>query len=365
MEVLSKHKDYLKHKDDPLVILLLKTFESSGSSTIPKVWQDYIRKTTADSDLTVLRARMRKLKIQMPADDSIRGASLFEFLSGNHYSEIFEQTSEYWGEGEGGLSWPESLMWVLRSRGCVPKASEIKTATMACVNVTMDLTYMETGTVEYRVTRRIPRTVVSIPSQWILENCGPKFSDDDVMRNFVEGQRLYFTVKGEGKSRANGLWVKEQLGRLLASFTPRDLFDTNTLTSLIQRVFNSARVRGAQWDDEQQCDVILTNVTPSKLKFGTDVSRRSVGFDFCQSRRGSRRQTTIVYPQFTYPNREKLSMRNIYRPSARTIYEMTPFQEDVEQGENPSKYFIEALRKAYNSIYRPVEFKEGLDNIKK
>jgi hypothetical protein len=208
-----------------------------------------------------------------------------------------------------------------------------------------DINYRETGTLKYVVQRRIPAAGINIPGQWILENCGPEHSDEALMINYREAQANMFQLKGESKIRTRGFALLEKIKGLLETSTPRDLFDTETLSSMLNRTF-PYRMNGAQWDEEPQFTMELLEPKPDPMKFGTDVIRKAVSFSDCKGRRNSPRTTKMMFPVFTHEIRDKLSRKNITRPSTRTVFEGHVMGEN-DHGEMTAEYFIGKLRSVY------------------
>jgi hypothetical protein len=189
---------------------------------------------------------------------------------------------------------------------------------------------------------------IHIPGQWILENCGPAFSDAEIDVNYREGQANMFQLKGEGKIRTRGFALLEKIKCLLETGTPSDLFNTDTLASPMHRTFPKA-LNGAQWDEEPQFVMELSEPTPDPLKFGTDVIRKSVTFADCKGRRGLTRITKMMFPAFAREVRLKLDRKGVSRPSLRTEFEGHVMGEN-ENGAQTTEFFVGKLRGIYDKL---------------
>jgi hypothetical protein len=230
----------------------------------------------------------------------------------------------------------------------IPPSGRRRTLDRADVQIRADLNYLETGTVSYSIQRRIPGVSISIPGQWILENCGHEYSDDQVLRNYREGQRKVFILRGEAKIRSQGFALLEKIKTLLHTSTPTALFSVNTLSSGLTRAF-PARIKGAQWDDEPQFTVELSEPVPNPIKFGTDVIRKSVTFTDCKGRRDLPRNTTMSFPRFSSDALEHFRHNNIMHPSSRTMFEGPLLNED-DRGNMTAERFISRLREIYDGL---------------
>jgi hypothetical protein len=357
---IKDHGNYQKYKEHPLVVLLMKCYREQSEKVIPEVWISFIRKSTPESDMVLMSSQLAKWGIQGGLDDALRGEELLSFIMDSRALRYLLEADQH--SGNTGCEWPKALEYILTAHRITPSEIQRKTYEYADIYMRADVNYVETGTLKYTIQRRIPGVVINIPAQWIIENCGPEHSDGRLMANYREGQVNMFQLRGESKIKTRGFALLEKIKSLLESSTPRDLFDTDSLSSSLNRLFPN-RINGAQWDEEPQFAIEVHDPKPDPLKYGTDVIRKNVMFTDCHGRRNTPKITKMLFPVFSTEMRDKFARKNIQRPSAITEFEAPVMSED-ETGEMTPTRFIGKLRGIYEKLEAVRSYNEARKGIK-
>lgn len=357
---VKNHGNYQKYKEHPLVVFLISRYREEAETTIPAVWVSFIKKSTPESDMILLSSQLVKWGVTEPLDDTLRGEELLAFISDVRLLRFLNETDTH--ASNTGREWPQSLEELFTHHKVIPDKMKCETYQYSDVSMRCDLNYIETGTLKYIVHRRIPAVNVSIPGQWILENCGPEHSDSGLLNNYREGQTNMFQLKGESKIKTRGFALLEKIKGMLESGTASDQFNTETMSSHLNRTFPKM-IQGAQWDEEPQFSMEVFEPKPDPLKFGTDVIRRKVTFSDCMSRRGGPRITKMLFPYFTREVRDMIDRKSIRRPTSRTAFDQTVLSED-ENGEMNAGYFVRQLRSIYTQLEDVRKYNDARTGIK-
>lgn len=364
MGFIDTHKMYQKYKEDPLVLLLLKYFRTSKSIIqIPPVWKSFIEKSTEKTDINLLLSQLNNWGINDEIDFTLRGTALLDNIHDSRLRTLFIEADATATAKK--IAWNAALELVFIHRGFVPSAEARQILSKGFARVGSDITYTETGTIRYKIHRRIPAVVNLIPPEWFLANCGPGVSDSTLLERFRQDYAQGFPPN---ETKAGGKFALKAWFKKILCYTDRARFDPNSLTSRMNSYFPK-QVNGALFEDEQTFYLELLGNEPDELSSEEAITRRNVQFSFKQDRRGHPRQMSLDFPCFTAEDRDFASSRGLHLPSATHKFVGSPkFYFDGNQGDmgqEQGENLVKGLRRVYTELHQATEYEELRKNALK
>jgi hypothetical protein len=339
--------NYHAHEDHPLVVLLMEYLNKSQDLSIPSVWEKYIKETKTETDMTLLITQLRVWGVGINViDNDVRGEALFLAIRLKRFESVFDTVNEISRINR--TQWPRAFEKYLEDQRVVPTKRDLASSNEANVSTLVDITYVETGTLDYTISRACPRQTALIPAVWVLENCAPERSDLEIMDAYHDGLETFFPVEGEKKFARGGFGLLDKIKQTLGVV---EHFQVNTLSWDLSSAFPKEVVLPACHSDEGNLKVLLEHPKSDSFRTGSDVDRRVMGMRTPRSSRGVRRITKLRFPVFSREDRDSLSSRGYTTPSARTCY------EGEMEGDTPGE-FADALRNTYKRILRNKEYGE-------
>jgi hypothetical protein len=162
-------------------------------STIPKMWQEYIRNSTEATDTVILLSQFNKWGIREEIDPSLRGEELYEAVLDSKMLRILELADAKAKSMK--KAWPEAFAIIMAEEGITPSPGRVKAIRDGSVSIEGDMYVEETGTARYVIKRHYSQVKIFAPAEWIMENCGPEYDDESVARNFINGLSRGFVPK--------------------------------------------------------------------------------------------------------------------------------------------------------------------------
>jgi hypothetical protein len=351
MSFMDTHGAYQEHKEDPLVVLLLKYLtEKATALNIPEVWKSFIKQSTSTTDLNLLLSQLPVWGLTLEIDPTLRGEELLSTIVDYQYVPLFNRADTLCNEGR---PWPIALEEALIEKGLIPTPESRKMLNKAHIRMEGDVIYTETGIVTYRVHRRIPAVKLLIPPEWILENCNPDVGDNRVLRRLSEGMNNSFApfdVRSEGGFTFRA-WCKK-----IFCYSPVTRFDTDKLRGALDPLFPK-QISGSTLDDEQMVYVDLHSPVPDQLREAKDIDQRGTRIEFKQDRRGAPRLTEMRFPTFDTRTVQSAQGKSIILPEAHRIYSGRPQKAYSGVGNSlEKKKLVDSLRLAYTELTQASEY---------
>lgn len=354
MAFMDTHEAYQKHKDDPLVKMLLEFFRNGSGVKIPEVWRSFIMKSSEHTDINLLLSQLHNWGINEEIDATLRGPELLDHIMSFRLRLVFRSADSIATNKE--MPWPLALEEAFIQKGYIQTPQKRKLTANGKVLFNCNLKYVETGTVTYKVHRSIPEVFCLIPPEWILDNCSPDVSDEEIMSRFMTWMQNGFAPIDV--QRNGGFEFKMWLKKVLSN-NDRGRWDVTKLVSRLSGFFPK-RIQGQQFDDESMFEMELIKHVPTPLSTDNDVNNRHVKLELRRDRRGAPRPTHFQFPVFSYAEQDDMENQGVRVPPVHTIHNgvIHDYYTDPrsESGLEQKDYMVSAFRRTYEELRKSLAY---------
>jgi hypothetical protein len=310
---------FTEYESHPLVAFFISQLNNKGGRTgISEVWRDFMRKTDDATDMSILRVQFANWGLINKIDTTLRGEQLLRAVESIHLKPYFSSAQTV-VDRHPTTSFPEALERILTVEGVLPSLTTESAEDMGGAGITMDLTYVETGTVTYTATRRIPRCLLVIPRTFVVDHFGPEVSDANIIARFKDGMNTFF-----GGTNPNYVASNEEAGIALNHM--REVLWQELMSEMeFNQPFKLSKgfVINGILNDEPPIQIQLSQPKPRSLHKYADTAAELVKRQYQlaphRRRSGGGREVECWYPAYTQKTKGKLSTRGM-RPANAKIY---------------------------------------------